>query len=701
MCNAPLPTEAVADVRAALPRRRQTFKGRLGRLEQRMHSVTDGPLAFVTRGIPRDDNEHLTEVIRPALASLCEHHETVARLLSSGSTWDPREAGCIQAFTELIGVLDTGLNFVTNLRETMPPVEWRAVHRELTRAAAQLIRGQVLITLTIIAPDADAAAALQEEGQQAIDLGARHTNQAARLIKLIADSPSDGPFQLDGSLDFAGLAWSSVGQTTTSITNSAKVLREAFAGMPSIATLADEHAVVLLPLFAMGARVIDRQVLVERTRALRATLDAADAASAWITEPALLATRLHRGLEQATSEMERLGREWRHGLPREHVLRSQTEVYRQLVESTFRDFGGVLLVAARTSRGDEDGTYEIDIIDGIQAGEIVTELQRLGTPYGGSVDMIYRNASAHADIDITNTGISATERRISGGRVVSTNTVSLSDAEFAEELIALQEILLAFQLTVLPWAWGHGDSAVASAITSVPLSAVQIHRTLALVGGLAGLHDLAVSVDDDHAEIRAVRHPDDADRREMSILSLVPAAFAAMPGTSKVTLHIAELHPVTFGRTEFGVLEADDAPHSLVLLGLISAKWLLQSDSSSTERDEATYVTFPLTQLHFACARLVGTAPHSDANIDQAIDSIRLSLARLDEVLPAKHRRTPTTQAVAQLTILKDALTGLVESRRGQRSQDQAQGFAQQAVGTFEAVYQIQEDAKALRDAVE
>lgn len=104
---------------------------------------------------------------------------------------------------------------------------------------------------------------------------------------------------------------------------------------------------------------------------------------------------------------------------------------------------------------------------------------------------------------------------------------------------------------------------------------------------------MSLSIDGRQATITASAHDDNADRRESNILSLVPAAFSFSPDLRQVSLHVAGVRPVTFDRAEFLESEPDDAPHKLPMLGLTTAKWLLESDSSWTDRDEATYVTFP------------------------------------------------------------------------------------------------------------
>jgi hypothetical protein len=384
-------------------------------------------------------------------------------------------------------------------------------------------------------------------------------------------------------------------------------------------------------------------------------------------------------------------------------MNSLTEVYRQLVEGALRDLGGVLLVAARASRGEVDGSYSQDVVDGVKAGEIVSELDRLGAPCGapcgGAVQMLYRNASAHADVEVTVKGIVATEREISGGRVIRQETIALSDAEFYEEIAALQEVLLALQLALLPWMWTQADNNLAVAVAAMRLSDTARNRTIALIGGIAGLSDIEVTVDQDRVGISASLHKDHSDRRETKVLSIVPAAFGAVPTADSITLDVEGLRPVTFSRSEFVGSESVDAPHALPLLGFTSAKWLLESGMSWTSRDEATYVTFPLTMVHYGCMRLAGRTPQATENIDRAVESLRVVRTRLDQLFETDRRAKPTRQMVEQIDTLTEALVGLTESRRGLRSAVEGQRFAQQAAATCDRAFAIQEEAKELRDA--
>jgi hypothetical protein len=699
VCGVALPDEHAATVRAAVRRRRTMFKGRLVRLDEQMRQMTDAKLPFKKRGTPLSVGDHLKDVLRPALDALAVRGATLRELFATG-TWDPDEAGCIELFSRLVGALTDGLAAVEQLRNTMPPLEWRSVHRELVRATTQQLRGQITMAMTIIAPDADEAVRLQTEAIRALDQGAHHAARADALIERIRHLPSDGPFQLDGSLDVAALAWSSTGESGQSIAASAQLVREAFADIPDVSTLADEHAVILLTLLASTAQQVDHELLIQRAIQLRNVLDAADSTSPWIVEPDLLAARMDHGLDRILEEAERLGLHIQYGLPRREFMRTLSEAYRQLVEGAMRDLGGAILIASRANHGEDNWTYEYAVVEGVQAGEVVSEFERIGGPCGQAIDMLYRNASAHADFTVTNTGIFARQRRIENGRLKPGDPPTvLSDAEFFEEYVALQEVLLALELAVLPWLWTHANPGLASALAALPVSETQRNRPIALIAGMAGLHQVVVAEDGDHATVTATAHASSDAQREVGYLTVIPAVFGAMPQVSSATLTITGRQPVAFERSEFTDSSADDSPHALPLLGLTTAKWHLASGAPWSDRDEAAYVAFPLTMLHFGCMRLAGHTPQAVENVEQAVASLRLYRGRLDGVLPEERRSALMHRIVDQANLLTESLAGLAEVLRGRRNSQDAQRLATVAAATTESVFQLQEEAKALRDA--
>jgi hypothetical protein len=699
-CGASLPSEEVATVRAGVRSRRQAFKGLLKRFADRMQSEIDDPIEFATRGTPFSQSDYVKETMSPAMTKLQSRHDAIARLLAT-STWELTAPGCLERFKELVQALDAELDFMLGLSKTMPPLELRGVHRELTRASMQLLRGHVAFAQILCAVDAGEATHLTAIATVSMDKAAKHHQRASALCDLVIRSPGTDPFRADGSLDVASVVWSTVHGKSASVNDGANLVRAAFAEMPTIPALPDHYAASLLPILAVGAGVVDPEILTHRVRQLRDVLDRADRGGPWVAQPTELVDRVLQGIDRCAEEIERLGIEARYGLPRSHVMRTLTEVYRNLVEAVLCDLGGVVLVAARAGRAESDSTYEPSIVDGIKAGEIVTELDRMGAPCRGAIQMLYRNASAHAAAKVTDTGVILTARHIEQGREVSKRTVPLSDAEFAEDMIALQEILLALQLTILPWMWSTSNQALAAAAADAPLTKRRVDQTVALLGGLEGLFDVSLAIDGPVASITAGLHQDKSDRRGALILSLVPAVFGLSVAIQRVVFAITGLRPVSFDRSEFLESVSYEAPHRLTMLGLTTAKWLLKSESPWTARDEATYVTFPLTIVHFACCRLslVGDPPPQTDDLDEAAKSLRLVLSRLDDVLPPGRHSELTRRAVEVASSLETSLLALASARRRSSSSSERGQLVQAAAVTWEAMYEVQEQAKALRDS--
>lgn len=514
-CGSPLDAEHVRQVRAAIRARRNAFKVMVQRLRERIGALGDALAEFKTDGVPLSPAEHLDQVLLPAMSVSNERTTKVGQLLEA-RVWDPEEAGTVAAFGELVKELDDGLAWVASLRDTMPPIEWRAVHRETVRTAM-------------------------------------------------------------------------------------------------------------------------------------ATLDTADG-SAWVIEHALLVERMWLGLDRISRETERIGADWRHGLPRRHVMRTLTEAYRELVEGALCDLGGIILIAARAGRCEPDGAYEKATVDGIKSGEVVSELIRQGRPCTDGVNMLYRNASAHASVTLTDTGIIATQREIRDGRVLSSKTAELTDEQFNEQLVELLELLLALELALLPWATGHADPDLAGALAAAAPSELQRDQTIALLAGLAGLSDVSVTLKDGDMTVVANAPATLPDDSAFSVLSLVPAAFGTKPKPTRVTLSISGSQPVSFSPEEFGYDDAGEQAHTLALTGLVSAKWLVESRGRFGAREEAIYVTAPLTLFRAECEQL------ATSDLDAALRSAERVRKRVDAVLTVERRSPATRSALEQIDALSARL---------------------------------------------
>jgi hypothetical protein len=110
-------------------------------------------------------------------------------------------------------------------------------------------------------------------------------------------------------------------------------------------------------------------------------------------------------------------------------------------------------------------------------------LVALGSLFQGGVDLLFRNAPAHARFAITDSGIEVTQERSEAGRVVASRTEVVSDREFSEVVVALAELLVAVQLSVLPWRWSHPAPEPAAAEQRVVPTANERRRVILAMQG--------------------------------------------------------------------------------------------------------------------------------------------------------------------------------------------------------------------------
>lgn len=675
---------------SVVKRRRDAFKDGLTRLQERTEQLTSSLHHFPSRGAPPSFDEHIN-TMQQAMVTMRNRDRALIELFPS-CTWDPSEKGSIDAFRTLVGLLTEGIDQVIALRDVLPPLALRAVHRELVRTLSSAVRAEVISALALTAPDSRSAQSSQAEGYAAATTALQHVERVNALLQRLLHYPPDGPYQADGSLDIAALAWSSVGEAPTTIAGGADIVRQGFHAIPGVADLPNARAVGLLPDLVLSAQVVDADLLVRRAQTLRHFLDAV-APAAWAQDGDLLVDRVHRGLRGIQLEVGRLGRDVRMEAPRHHVMRTATEAYRQLVEGPLRDFGAPILCAARAHRLEANQSYERGVVDAIQAGEVLTELGQHGDHFQHSVDMLYRNASAHAGVEVVDDGIVFTDRRTEAGRVVNVRTDRLTDDEFLEALASLEELLLAMQMTVFPWLWLTDDPTLAAAVDGYRGAPDEEAAGVVLIAGMAGLLNPVVSDDGGHVTIAAAAVSTAAAADTSGMLAVVPAALGAHPDATEITLSLEGLRSVTFDRAEIEAIDASDRPERLPLVGLFGAKWLLSSGVSWTERDEAMLVTLPLTMAHFAAAQLAPTAePHA---LSTALRILRVVRRRLNQVI-TRHRSQLTRRAAAEMARLSHALEAIAVARRAANPKAAAEA-ASVAAATVQAMFLVQEEAKSVR----
>ena len=336
--------------------------------------------------------------------------------------------------------------------------------------------------------------------------------------------------------------------------------------------------------------------------------------------------RVSAGIRTVIELSERVGFAAPGAQSRRIMLQLLVDVYGSFVEGPVRDLGGVLVIAARARRSEgRNASYEPLTARGIQAGDVVQELDRIGGPWAHAVDMLFRNAGAHGGAKVKDNGVDMTQRTIEAGVLVDERTVELTDSEFVEEFASLQETVLALQLGILPWFMTHADPRVAAAIADNQPTERDREAVIRLLAGLGGVLDVAFDHDGAALRLRGRVADSAVDADPPKIPSLVPAIFGAWQTVDEVTIALGSKDPVTFFRDE---LPAGNPGDDLVAVGLVTRKWLGHLPSGAALRADLVYLVKP--QLNAIVAALSKCLPPKDSALLEAEGNLRAVADRID-----------------------------------------------------------------------
>ncbi len=549
-CGSDLDDEARSRVDEVIRRRRQVFKGRIERLTRQAHECAILQPSFTRsgQGVPLTNyDDTVFGPSRDAATALTGDVRAELRAV----TWDPQEdPNCISSFQRIVSSLDKGITLVTTLANQLPPIEVRSAHRVLTRTIGQIIHGYITIIEALIAIDPDEALERQQVGQRLLTVGARTLELLPRIINRASREASPGWWMSGDTLDLAAIAWEGVENASTTINQAADIVRAALAIIPGVTELSDAEALLLLPATVLPVVFADPILLQERAGLIRDVLTKTDStAPDWIQDADELVLRIGEGVRAVNEQVERLGFAATGPNSRRMTIQLLADVYVELVEGPLRDLGSVAVIAARAAGGEPNGRYTPEFARGVQAGDTVQALERMGPLWRDAVQMLLRNAGAHAGVRVLDAGVAMTQRRIESGVVVDEQTVEMSDAEFAEEFARLNEASLALQLGIIPWLFTHQSEHVVRARQAASLTQREREGLVRLLAGLQGLLHVAVERDGNTLIVRA-ETADGVDASSPLILSLVPAIFHSWADVDSVTLNVGSRNPVTYERAE-------------------------------------------------------------------------------------------------------------------------------------------------------
>jgi len=617
-CGSDLDDEARSRVDEVIRRRRQVFKGRIQRLtrQARDNAILQPSFTRKGQGVPLTD--YIDTVFGPSLnvaTALTEDVRTELRAV----TWDPQEdPACITSFQRIVSALDRGITLVTTLANRLPPIEVRAAHRMLTRAVGQMIHGYVTIIEALIATDPDEALERQREGQRLFTLGARTLEPLPRIINRASRQASPGWWMSGDTLDLAAIAWEGVENASATINQAADIVRAALAMIPGVTELSDAEALLLLPATVLPVAIADPVLLRERAGLIRDMLTRADSvAPDWTQDADELVLRIAEGVRAVNEQVERVGFAATGPNSRRMTIPLLADVYVKLVEGPLRDLGGVVIIAARAASGKPNGRYTPAIARGVQAGDTVQELERMGPLWHDAVQMLLRNAGAHAGVRVLGAGVAMTQRKIENGVMVDEETVEMSDAEFAEEFARLSETNLALQLGIVPWLFTHRSERVVRARHAAAPTQRDCEGLVRLLAGLQGLLQVAVERDGNTLIMRA-EAADGADARSPHILSLVPAIFHSWADVDSVMLNVGSRNPVTYERAELPDIDPLSGQQDLVAIGLMGRRWLGELSGDAAIAADITYLVRPQLTAIIEAFRHMSTPPASVTRIAEA-----------------------------------------------------------------------------------
>jgi hypothetical protein len=301
------------------------------------------------------------------------------------------------------------------------------------------------------------------------------------------------------------------------------------------------------------------------------------------------------GLERVRDLTRRWVYEMQRRTPREFFVPFVAHMYQEYVEGPLRDFGSLLVISGRAQRGEANATYEVATARGVMAGDIATEFDRIGSVFDGALRMINRNAAAHGGVEVLESDLRVTQREVRFGLLVDERSETLSDGEFLEDFAGLQECVLALQLAVLPWLWGHPDPAVQSAVAAVRPSRADEIATIGMLAGLNGLLDLQIEVADGRvvARGRVMEGVDAADPRGLPML--IPALAALVPDLQEVTVELESGPTITYAAAELPPRDSG-APEYIAIVGYVGARWKHAFAGAFTPLDDLILLVKPQMQ---------------------------------------------------------------------------------------------------------
>lgn len=508
-------------------RRLDALGGRLNELHLRTESWRNSQVEFATRG-PRSQlavyGEWLSDCMQKALATL----EDVKVLLAVGEWDEPHESQASETLDSLIDRIEESRTLAETLASTAPPLTVLAVHRQTTRTLHEMTAAIIEFVLVLNEPYRSTALAKRDLGQRRFDEGAAKINHVNVLLDRIQRVIFDpGFWAVDDHYDTGRIAWEGIDEEVSSVADAAQVVRETFGKVPGIAALPDEEAFMLLPGAAIGASLQDPERLVARAIAARAILDEADRRHPGWIDSIVLLELVWLGHRQLVDQVVRLGHALRTDMPRTLLMHTSLDVFSKFLEGPLRTLG--LVIAGAVSA---DGVCRLDRATGKPPlSEIAGTLGTASSVLLDGVDQLIRHGEAHYDYALSDDGIEIRHVPRAGAPASD----FYSDDDFFEQLVNLNEALVAIELAVIPYLYSRPEPEIVVELERRSQAIEVRYETLRALAGLKGWTDLRFE-NDDVSVLRVsgeYRGPNVA-RAVEDLLPVVAAAWDLFPSVQIV-----------------------------------------------------------------------------------------------------------------------------------------------------------------------
>lgn len=570
-------------------RRQERYRARVQNLRKDLTNVEWRRLKFPTSGPRMPPDEYLTWLHELVFGEAVEQFNVCKSLLSA-TDWDGNGKDQESRAQALSAAIDRLIQIVHEATTTRPPPALIGVHRQSTRAVAGIAASMGYFFEVLVASYLSKMQELQGKGQAAMDQAAALIGsvgpQVARMHRLIEEP---GWWQAHGLYDTGRTTWELVDNAPTTVAEAAQFVRKTFADIPQIASLPDAAAFMLGPA-ALISGFHDPLRLAARIRAVLRTLGDADQSQpTWIADKNAFAQLFDRAHEQLAEQVVIFGYHLRSGAPRTVMIPGAIGVYQKFMEGPLRRFGAILAAALQAKAG-VTGPLTVEAMGSALLGPVIGELERGQPILARDVDFLARNADSHYEFQLSNTGIELSEPPRHGKQ----RTRSLTDDDFLEELLNLNELLVAMEAGLLAYAWNSDDPQLRAELEAVANTPEQVLQVIKALAGLKGWVEILTSREGTTMRLRG-RFLRDATEIDpfVELLPSIAAIFGAMPDVDVViaeTEVIGEPRDVRFDRAVVVPDVGSNALSTTHSVGIAMANVLSQSQPDGRALHEARYV---------------------------------------------------------------------------------------------------------------